>query len=263
MKSSIKYSKIISDICPGMIILTILYYYNKNIFKIDISCNIEEIGSSLLSFGFIIFISIFIGKIVNLLGYIVQRYLIRKINYLLMSKICFPYYKKYWFLIKINNFTDYKKLNIIKLLVQNHPSSQHDFDNDESVKRLMRTTTFIIIILTLFTLYKNLKVTITTENDYWEIIIYAYKQIYLILPFLISYICFLFITCFVYIYLYYKYIEQAIIITKGIDLEQINNLVCDGEKLNQLINALCCNFPNVDIEKNKNIADKGDVEIEE
>ena len=107
-----------------------------------------------------------------------------------------------------------------------------------------------------------MKATITTENDYLEIIIYAYKQIYLILPFLISYICFLFITCFVYIYLYYKYIEQAILITKK-EKSLNDNIVCNSEKLKELINLLYSNSSNVDKEKHKNIEDNGGAELEE
>lgn len=254
MKSSIKYSKIISDICPGIIILIILYYNIPNIYTVH---NVESISNSLLSFGFIIFISIFIGKFANLLGYMGQRYFIRKINYLLMSKIRSPYYKRHWFLIKIDDFNDYQKLKIIKLLVQNHPSTQHDFDNDESVKRLMRTTTFIIMLLVFFILYNKLNL---------EIIITTYQTIWLILLLLSAYIYFLLITCFVYIYIYYKYIEQAIIITKTNFIPSINsknNFVCNSEILDELIKALYSSYSNIKKEKYENIIEKGGAEIEE
>lgn len=211
MKSSIKYSKIISDICPGIIILISLYYIDPDIYT---SYNSNSFSSSLLSFGFLIFISIFIGKLTNLLGYITQRYTIRRLVCYIMLHINSPYYKKHWFSIRIDNFNDYQKLKIIKLYLQNHKDSQHDFDNDESVKRLMRTTTFIIILLALFTLYSNLKTTFTSEYDDWETFMHILKAICLMLLFIIIHICLLLTTCFVYIYLYYKYIEQAIIITK-------------------------------------------------
>ena len=60
----------------------------------------------------------------------------------------------------------------------------------------------------------------------------------------------------------YKYIEQAILITKK-EKSLNDNIVCNSEKLKELINLLYSNSSNVDKEKHKNIEDNGGAELEE
>lgn len=242
MNPSIKYSRIISDICPGMIVLIILLLLEKeNVISLIRSFEQENVKLGFLSFGVFIFLSIFLGKLVNLFGYILLRIPIRCITYIFFKYKILTYYRKHWLYIKIVTFEDYIKLKCIKAIVNTLPNVTFDFDNGESVKRLLRTTTSMIFISS-----------VTIILCYIEYIKGKYMLIVLSVM-LLANILSLFTTCFVYVYLYYKYVECAILLTK---IEFVSpertRIICDKMLLNNIIDRLYQVLNTQAKSKNKN-----------